>query len=457
MFFRSKKKSSPLRRLFRLVFRLAVVAVVLIITVLAVVWRGAIYNRFVRFPQEAAAWESIRATRVPVTLDDGWGEFRGNCHSHCYISHDSDVPFETILGALQQADHDFIFMTDHAVDNIADYSIQWKGLHDGKLFVRGYEMDYGFMPWRIPDGTKLKKDEEAEVLARQIRELGGLLFFAHSEEERRWDLPELNGMEIYNLHTDTKDEGGNFYAKLLGDIVFSLRAYPDHVIRLLYDPQTAILANWDELNKTRRIVGIQGTDAHQNNGVRLVYTNEDTIRIEDTSPELLKEFKLNFITRNLLKLLPGPFTPGGEVFRLELDPYERMVRYSATHILANELTEEALCASLEMGRVFVAFDMIADARGFVFFAEDGPAKAVMGESIPWSSTLRLRAAAPHAGRLKVLHDGAVVHQVEGTELDFQPTEPGNYRVEVELYIVDQWVPWIYSNPVRLEAAVSGGV
>lgn len=447
---KSPRRKTPLiRRILKWCTLLSVVAVLAVVALLAFVLRGALYNHFVRFPKESAAWSAIRADRQPVTLDDGWGAFRGNCHSHSSISHDSQVPFEDVLAALKTAERDFVFMSDHTVDNIADYNVQWKGLHDGVLLVRGYEMGYGFMPWGLPDDTRLKKDEDPEILARQIGEAGGVLFFAHSEEERRWDLPELTGMEIYNLHTDTKDEKGNFYLALLGDIILNLEDYPDHVIRLLFDRQTEILAKWDELNKTRKIVGIQGTDAHQNNGLVATYTPEGTLRVDDTSPDTVAEWKLNFFTKGLLRLCFGSFRAGDEVFRFQLDPYERMARYSATHILANELTEEALVDGLRQGRVFVGFDMIADCRGFVFFAEDQGMKAVMGESMALGDTVRLRSAAPHRGRFTLLRDGEVVYQMEGTELDWQPTEPGNYRVEVELRIVDEWVPWIYSNPLKL--------
>ncbi len=445
----SRRKPSLKRRLFKWATIFFTVITLIFVAVLAYVARGALYNRYVRFPKEAAAWDTIRANLKPVTLDDGWGAYRGNCHSHCYISHDSQVPFEDVLAALKIAERDFIFMSDHTVDDIADYSIQWKGLKDGILFVRGYEMGYGFMPWGLPDDTRLKKSEDVEVLSRQIEEKGGVLFFAHSEEERRWDLPGLDGMEIYNLHTDTKDEEGNYLLLILGDIILSLDRYPDQVIRVFFDRQTEILANWDELNKTRKIVGIQGTDAHQNNGFVGIYTEAGTLRIDDTSPDTVAEFELNFFTRNLLRLFFGSFYEGDEVFRFQLDPYERMVRYSATHILANELTEEALIDSLKQGRVFVGFDMIADCRGFVFFAEDGQNKAVMGESMVLSDTVRLRAAAPHAGRFTIVHDGKAIQQFTGTELDWHPSEPGNYRVEVELLILDEWVPWIYSNPLKL--------
>lgn len=447
------KRPKPKRTRFRRILRwcAALFMLLVLVVTLALAWfaRGALYNHYIRFPKEADAWQAIRDDRQEVTLDDGWGAYRGNCHSHSYISHDSNVPFEEILAALKSAERDFIFMSDHVVDDIADYSIQWKGLHDGVLFVRGYEMGSGFMPWGLPDDTILRRSTEDELLAQQIEALGGLLFFAHSEEERQWDLPELDGMEIYNLHTDTKDEGGNFYVQLLADIILNLRKYPDHVIRLLYDPQTEILARWDALNKSRKIVGIQGTDAHQNQGYTGVVTEAGAFQLSDTSPEILLEADLNFATRALLRLCFGPLTPGRELFHFQIDPYERMVRYSATHILANELTEEALCASLKQGRVYVAFDMIADARGFVFFAEDGGAKAVMGESLPYSDRVRLRAASPHLGRFRVVHDGAVVHEEVGRELDWEPGGPGNYRVEVALYIVDGWVPWIYSNPLKL--------
>lgn len=445
----SKKKTSLIRRILKWGLISGLVVTLLIVLVLAYVARGALYNRYVRFPKEAAAWQTIRDNLQPVTLDDGWGAYRGNCHSHSYISHDSQVPFEEILTALKSAERDFIFMSDHVVDDIADYSIQWKGMKDGVLFIRGYEMGSGFMPWGLPDDTILRRSTEDELLAEQIEERGGLLFFAHSEEERQWDLPQLDGMEIYNLHTDTKDEEGNFYLLLLGDIILSINKYPDHVIRLLFDRQTDILARWDQLNQDRKIVGIQGTDAHQNNGFVGLYTAEDTLRIDQTIPETIWEKELNFFTRGLLRLAFGAFSEGDQLFHFQLDPYERMVRYSATHILANELTEAALLDSLEQGRVFVGFDMIADCRGFVFFAQDGDRKAVMGETMPLSDSVRLRAAAPHEGRFTVVHDGVAIHQSTGTELDWRPTRPGVYRVEVELYIVDEWVPWIYANPVRI--------
>lgn len=414
-------------------------------------FRSALYNRFIGFPREAGAWQALRDSRVAPSLDDGWNEYRGVSHSHSELSHDCMVSFEEILRVMKETERDFILMSDHCDEGKADYSRQWKGVKDGVLFVRGYEMGYGFMPWGLPDDTVLEKSEKPEVLAQQIEDRGGLLFFAHTEAERQWDLPQLVGMEIYNIHTDSSDEG-NVLKKLLPDVILSIRAYPDHVFRLFFDRQTSILERWDELNLSRKIVGIGANDCHQNNGFFGTLTDRGTLLLKDTSPDTIGEFELNALKRFALRILFGPLEPGRELFRFQLDPYERMTRFVATHILAEELTEEALLGSLKQGRVFVGFDMIADCRGFVYFAEAGNDRAVMGETLPFGTGARLRAASPQTCRFSVVRNGEIVHRAEGTELDWTPESPGRYRLEAELEILGEWVPWIYSNPLELTSA-----
>ena len=73
---------------------LALIAIAVIAFVL--VFRDALLNRFVRFPAEARAWQALQAQRIEVTLDDGYTDYQGVCHSHSHISHDSQVPFEEI-------------------------------------------------------------------------------------------------------------------------------------------------------------------------------------------------------------------------------------------------------------------------------------------------------------------------------------------------------------------------
>jgi hypothetical protein len=105
--------------------------------------------------------------------------------------------------------------------------------------------------------------------------------------------------------------------------------------------------------------------------------------------------------------------------------------------------------ALKHGRAFVGFDLMADSSGFLWYAQSATNKVVMGEALPFSSDVQLRAATPQACRFTVLRDGDAIHQHEGRSLQFSPSGPGVYRVEAELNIRNTWVPWVYANPIWL--------
>jgi hypothetical protein len=400
------------------------------------------------FPRQAEAWAALRGARQAPDHPTPWNEYRGVLHSHSHLSHDCEVPFEEILRVLQDTETDFIALSDHPHEGLADFSTQWRGLHEGKLFIPGYEMRRGWMPFGVRPEVRLTNTTDDDTLARQVLGGGGLLFYAHPEEPRDWTRPELCGMEIYNTHADLKDETSGLIG-LLPDLLVSQRRYPDHVFRLIFDAPSAILSRWDNLNRDRSIVGIAGNDCHQNTGFRLIVTEAHTLRLEDTSPETLREWTLNPFTRTLARLAWGPLLPGRKLFHVQLDPYARMTRHVGTHVLARELTEPAILDALQSGRAFVGFDGLVDTRGFLWLAEDGDRQVVMGESVPWSSTLLLKAFAPNPCRFTALRDGVPVHQTLSRDFSWSPPGPGNYRVEAELDIAGVWTPWIYSNPIRV--------
>jgi hypothetical protein len=414
----------------------------------AVVFRSALYDRFYLFPREAKAWAQIQAERVEPTLDDGWNEYRGALHAHTLLSHDSAATQPEIIAALKKDKVDFIGMTDHYQDGKADYSLGWNAVIDGILFIRGYELEDGLMPWGIPEGTVFQASDEPRALAKRIHELGGVLFYSHTEHDRMWDLPELDGMEIYNIHTDFLDEN---IRDLIPNIVLGLRAYPEQSMRLIWDAPTGQLARWDELNKTRHITGIAANDAHQNVGIRAFYTARDTIVVKGTGEktEIHGEYKLNFLTRLIARVFCGPLEPDRQIFRVELDPYERSCHYVNTHVLAKACTEKDIVESLRAGRAFVAFNMLADAKGFTCFVEGSGKQAVMGESIPFAPGLQLKGVSPNKCRFLILKDGEVVNQSEGSYLLWEVPHPGKYRVEVDLNILGEWTPWIYANPIEV--------
>lgn len=445
----NKIPSGKLRVWLRRLVRLAGWALILFVVVVLFWLRGALYHRFVSFPREAAAWQALRAQRQPVAYTAGWNEYRGILHSHSHFSHDSEVTFEEILRALNVAKLDFICLSDHAVEGRADFDWQWRGIHDGKLFIPGFEMKEGMMPFGVASGVVLSNRTDAAILAQQIVTNGGVLFYAHPEEPREWSRPELTGMEIYNLHVDFKRRRGEL-GGLLPDVLLNLRAYPDHLYHLAFNRPTEFLQRWDDLNRTRHITGIAGNDCHQNVGVRGIYTAADTIRIEDTSPQTLKEFKLNWLTRPLARMFFGPLEPDRKLFHVQLDPYERSARFVNTHVLARGLTELAILDSLRAGRVFIGFDMIADSSSFRWYANDPLGLAVMGETFAFCNETRLHAQSPLPCRFTIVKDGNVVHQQEGRVLEWTPPGPGKYRVEAELKVRDEWVPWVYANPIQLQ-------
>ena len=415
--------------------------------------RGALYHRFVSFPREAAAWQALRAERRPVAYTAGWNEYRGILHSHSHLSHDSEVPFADILQVLHATRLDFICLSDHPDQGRADFGVQWRGIHDGKLFIPGFEMKDGMMPFGVASGVVLSNRTEVAVLAQQIITNGGVLFYAHPEEPRDWRRPELTGMEIYNLHVDFKRQKGGISGVLraqLPDLLLNLRLYPDQVYRMAFHRPTEFLQRWDELNRDRHITGIAANDCHQNVGARGFYTAADTIRIEDTSPSTLKEFKLNWFTRPLVRLLLGPLEANRKLFHVQLDPYERSARFVNTHVLARQLSELAILDSLRAGRVFVGFDMIADSSSFRWYAGDKSGSAVMGEAFAISPETRLHAQSPLPCRFTIFKDGDAVHQSEGRVLEWTPVGPGKYRVEAEVNVRHEWVPWVYANPIQLQ-------
>jgi len=440
--------AKPRRRWISWLFK-AVALVFALVLLATLYWlSGALYNRFVRFPRQEAGWKAVRAQLRPVAEKAGWTDYRGIVHSHSHLSHDCEVPFEEILRVLKTAKIDFICLSDHCDNNRADFDVQWRGLHQGKLFIPGFEMRQGFMPFGVAPGVVLSNTTDPAVLARQIVENGGLLFYAHSEEERDWARPELTGMEIFNIHSDFKTSGLKL-PELVPDLIVNLRRYPEQIVYSIAQRPSAFLKRWDDLNRERHITGIGANDCHQNVGFRGFYTDACAVRIEDTSPETVKELELNWFTRPLARMLFGPLEPGRKLFHFQLDPYERMGRLVNTHVLARNLSEPAILEGMKAGRVFVAFTMIADATGFRWFAANSEARAVMGESMAYGEELRLRALSPAPCRFTVMRDGTQAFQAEGYEMEWKPPGPGKYRVEAELKVAGQWVPWVYANPIQL--------
>ncbi len=456
----------------RVAARWGCLPVLVLLVLLAAMFVGAfapqLYNRYSVYPRQKAQWAKHAESLQPVSLKTGWTEYRGVMHSHSELSHDSEVTFPEILATMHKAKCQFIFLTDHYVEGKADYSLGWRGVHDGVLFVQGFEMDEGFMPWGLPEDTVFSKGDDPAEVARRIRELGGVLALGHNEAPRPWEIPEIDAMEIYNIHSDMIDNLviKNSRIDTVKDALLNFRAYPEQTFRGFFDPWLlmVITQKWDEQSKHRNITAIAANDCHQNVGLKVYYTSRDTVMLIDTGhtdpSKKITEFKVNFLTRPLLRLFFGKLEPDKLLYRTDLDPYERSSRFVNTHLLAKELTEPALLDALRAGRAFIAFNMLGDAAGFAYVAEGGGKQVTMGESIALSPDLKFRAEAPLDCKFTLVRNGRSVATQDGRTFEFDVRRPGKYRLEAAIpmpgemtFAGDKYAlnhaPWVMTNYIEV--------
>ena len=75
----------------------------------------------------------------------------------------------------------------------------------------------------------------------------------------------------------------------------------------------------------------------------------------------------------------------------------------------------------------------------------------MGDEVLLQDGLVLAAQCPVPGSVELLRDGVPIRRQEGRELLHPVDRPGVYRIEVSLWVVDRWLPWIFSNPIYVRA------
>jgi hypothetical protein len=104
----------------------------------------------------------------------------------------------------------------------------------------------------------------------------------------------------------------------------------------------------------------------------------------------------------------------------------------------------------------VSFDLFGDPKGFNFTVA-GAEPGIMGDEIPYTSGLHLKASAPLSCRFVLLKNGSAIDQQSGATADFAVSELGSYRVEAYLDSLPPPVtgqPWIISNPIYITHPVA---
>jgi acetyl esterase/lipase len=316
-------------------------------------------------------------------------DYRAVMHVHAEdAAHTKGTRAEVLAGA-KAAGVQVVMFTDHR----GPKPDTWSGVRDGVLFIPGSEDDHLL---RFP-----KPDAE-------------LRFLSHLEETPDASSAGFQGMEIYNRHTDATDEKAfeeYFRAAIKNPAEWSKLAaneskYPDEIYAAEQDYWPLLTGRWDKEIATHPFAGIAANDAHKNQ------------------------------------------TYNGVTF----DPYDVSFRFVSTHILALEHSDTAIRDSLRKGRVYVAHDWLCDPTGFTFVASNNYGIYDLGDRVPMLPNTRLNARLPLAAHLKLIHGGEVVAESNGAEFTFTPKEAGSYRLEAWLTVDGEERPWIYANPIFLDAS-----
>lgn len=324
-------------------------------------------------------------------------DFRAVLHVHAEDSAHTGGTRAEVLEAARKSGVQVVMLSDHKGPKPGS----WHGMRKGVLFFAGSEEEGWLRFPSLESPDRPSSDEE-------------LRFLSHLEERLDAPLSGFQGLEIYNRHTDEKDEE-EFHQYLRKSLenpeeskkfAQKIRRFPDQVFAAGADYWPQILARFDQETQRRRVTGVSANDAHQNQRY-------------------------------------------GEVL---LDPYEVSFRNVSTHILARELSDSEIRRSLREGRVYVAHDWLCDPTGFTFLASNRLGVFEIGDSVPLVGTTRLLGQTPLPARLKLVHKGRVIQETTGSRLTFVVQEPGPYRLEAWLSVDGEERPWIYSNPIYVEPA-----
>lgn len=316
-------------------------------------------------------------------------DFRAILHVHAEDADHTKGTRAEVLKAAKESGVQVIMFTDHR----GPKPETWSGMREGVLFIAGSEDDHEL---RYPSP------------ALELR------FLSHLEE--RPDMPSagFHGMEIYNRHTDAKDhkevydyiQAAMKQPREWHHLVGKQKQFPDEMFAAGTDSLALFLERWDRETAQHPFTGIAANDSHQN------------------------------------QIFDG----------VTFDPYAVSFRHSSTHILARELAEADIRASLAAGHVYVSHDWLCDPSGFSFVAQNNLGVFDMGDTVPLTNNTRLEAHFPVPAKIKLIHNGSVVSEAGDSKINFTVKEEGAYRIEAWLTVDGEDRPWIYSNPIYVRKA-----
>jgi hypothetical protein len=392
--------------------------IVLVLLVLAVISQLPFAYRRYKLGRLQAAIDQLKSQRVTNPSEGEFVEYQGVLHVHSFLGGHSTGTFAEIIAGAQSNNLNFVVMTEHPAKDFDTAAMTLHGNHGGVLFVNGNELvtanqDRVLVLPGDETAASAGSSSTEELVARE-KAKGALSLVAYPQEFRSWAAPGYDGVEVYNLFTNSRRINP---AVMFFDALWS-GSHPELLFVNFYERPSSNLKLWDDaLVSGRRLVATAGNDAHSNIGLSL----------NDSA--------------------------GKRLLGIKLDPYERSFRLVRMHVLlpkGKELTAENLLAALGVGHCFIAFDLFSDAAGFRFSATSDSEKKIEGDELTLSGNTRLTVSSPLSSRIVLYKNGEAVQERIAAAADFEVKEKGIYRVELYLRQLPKPAseqPWIISNPI----------
>jgi hypothetical protein len=357
-------------------------------------------------------------------------EYTGSIHMHSRFSDGSGTAGE-IGEYARESELDFAILTDHNTLKAKEKGFEkWFG---NTMFIVGYEVNDNknqnhYLVFdldevvgkfdKLPDGD-LGNRLSAKEYVKAINEKGGFGFLAHPDEKRNhlpehppypwtaWDCKDFTGIEIWN-HMSEWAEGLNDSNKLQRFI---------HPLKSIIAPPAETLKKWDELNLKRKVVAIGGVDAHAHKHSIMGF-----------------DFEI-FAYKILFKSIRTHVLLQKEILKGDKNNFET--------------DKKQILNALRNGNSFIVNNYHGSGTGFRFVAEYNGINYSLGDEIKFDPEKKkkiiLRTFVPENGKIRLIHNGKTVDELEGLEGIWDSDETGAYRVEV-------WKGekgWIFSNHIRV--------
>ena len=382
--------------------------------------------------------QRLARQRHPIASDGAWRDVRAILHCHAEDATHTGGTRPEVLAAAKKTGVSAVLLSDHVRPQRDYIDDSWRGLREGVLFIPGSEAE-GFLNYPMRSIRGLKWTSPQEYIAL-IRRNGGLIFLSHVEERLDFSTDQLDGLEIYNRHTDYNDETEfrQWFRRALGDpaswaeLARILEQYPEEFFGAQQDYLASIVAMWDRGSQRHPLTGVAANDSHHNQIFTLTRIDAQSAAIDSFERKGLGTIRAS--DKPALADLLKDRRDGEVLYRLDFDPYEISFRDVSTHLLVKSLTEAEVREALRAGRAYVAHDWLCDPAGFVFQAVDGERRFSMGARVADSPGLRLAAASPARAQFRLLHNGKPIFEQTADRLSWQVEAPGVYRLELWLEV-----------------------